>query len=229
VPGHTAESWPAVTADVAARGHEIANHGYCHEDFGPLSQEERRAIVRKSQDALERVTGQRPRGIRVPPWPFGFELFELLVEEGFTYDSSTIGEYRPHWCRGRGSVRADGPYVPGERLDLVELPITFITSDFSYFELSWEKPALPAGLRPARHVEENWRGELDYLYEREPGGFLMLMLHPQAIGWGSRLPMLERFLEHCLAKPGIRFATCETVADEFRRAEALAGLAEQAV
>ena len=224
ITGHTADSWPEQSAEVAARGHEIANHGYTHEDFGPLSTEQRREILRKSNDALERVTGQRPRGIRVPPWPLDYDLFELLIEEGFTYDSSTIGGYHPHWCRGKGTVTADGPYLRGEPLDLVELPVTFITSDFSYFEFSYgASPNLPAGLKPPSGLEESWRGELDWVCEREQGAYVMLMLHPQTIGWGSRLLMLERFLEECMCRQGLRFATCEQVASEFRQAEAKRG------
>jgi peptidoglycan/xylan/chitin deacetylase (PgdA/CDA1 family) len=216
IPGHTADTYPEITADVAARGHEIANHGYLHEDFGPLSTGQRRDVLRKSNEALERVTGKRPTGIRVPPWSFDFDLFELLVEEGFTYDSSLTGEYRPHWCRTAGVIRPDGPNAPGEPVDLVELPATFITSDFCYFEFNLGAPALPAGLRPPSGLEESWNGEFDYLYDREPGGYVMLMLHPQTIGWGSRVLMLERFIERCQARPDVAFATCEDVAARFR-------------
>ena len=64
-------------------------------------------------------------------------------------------------------------------------------------------------------MEQIWRDQLDYLVERVGDGFLMLMLHPQSIGWASRILMLERFVEYCLQR-GVRFATCERVADEFR-------------
>ena len=31
IPGHTAETYPAITRQVAAAGHEIGHHGYLHE------------------------------------------------------------------------------------------------------------------------------------------------------------------------------------------------------
>jgi hypothetical protein len=56
------------------------------------------------------------------------------------------------------------------------------------------------------------------MYDRVPDGVLVVTMHPQSIGWGLRAAMLERFIEHCLSQPGTRFATCATVAAEFRAA-----------
>jgi peptidoglycan/xylan/chitin deacetylase (PgdA/CDA1 family) len=220
-PGHTAETYPQVTAQIVERGHEIANHGYLHEDFGPLSLDEQRAVVRKGNEALERVTGQKPRGIRVTPWAFEGDLFEILLDEGMTYSSSLMDDCRAHWARGRGVVRTDGPNEPGPELDVVEVPVTFITSDFAYFEFNgYGTPNLPAGLRNARDLEQIWQDEFEYMATRgEDGSYVMLMLHPQSIGWGGRLLMLERYLEWCKGQ-GARFVTCEELADEFRRTHA---------
>ncbi len=221
-PGHTAETFLETAAEIASRGHEIACHGYLHEDFEPLSLDEGRSVIRKASDALERVTGRRPRGMRFPPWAVDGALFEVLLEEGYTYSSSIMDDCKAHWARGKGSVRDDGPNRPGPQLDLVEVPITFITSDFAYFEFNgYGRPTLPAGLRNPRDVEQIWRDEFDYMYERAPDGYIMLMLHPETIGWGGRIAMLERVLEYFLVRPGTRFVTAETIANEFRQTEAL--------
>ena len=66
VPGHTADTYPELTASVAERGHEIGNHGYLHETFDLLDDDGTRAVLRKANDTLERVTGSRPRGFRLP-------------------------------------------------------------------------------------------------------------------------------------------------------------------
>src|SRR4051812_3192242 len=42
VPGHTADSWPYLVRDIAARGHELGNHGYLHEVPVTLSAEDER-------------------------------------------------------------------------------------------------------------------------------------------------------------------------------------------
>src|SRR5262249_34153421 len=97
VPGHTAETWPNVTAAIAERGHEIGNHGYLHEKFDELTLDQARSVIRKASDSLERVTGRRPIGMRVPAGDFEASLLEVLVEEGFSYDSSLIGGVEPYW------------------------------------------------------------------------------------------------------------------------------------
>ena len=216
IPGHTADNYPEISREVHRRGHELANHGYLHEDFGALTIDESRSALRKANAALERISGVQPQGVRLSGGDLDGAIFELLVEEGFAWDSSLIGEFRQHWCRSRDAFGVDAAITRGRPLDLVELPITFITSDFVHFELDFSKPGVPSRLRNPRDVEDIWRQEFDYLYEREPGGYLMLMLHPQVIGWGLRIAMLERFLVYCLSRPGVRFATCGTLAAEFR-------------
>jgi peptidoglycan-N-acetylglucosamine deacetylase len=219
IPGHSADTYPAVAARAAAAGHEIAHHGYLHEAFDQLSTDEVRHVIAKGTDALDRATGQRPRGMRVPAGDFDGSLFEILIEEGFTYDSSVIGEFRPRWCRAKDDLYDDRPPARGRKLDLVELPLSFVMNDFSYFEFNYANPTL-VGLSSPEHVFSIWQAQFDYMVEREPGGVLNLTLHPQSIGWGLRIAMLERFLTYCLESPGTEFATCETVADRFRKSEA---------
>jgi peptidoglycan-N-acetylglucosamine deacetylase len=219
-PGHTAETFPSTAAEIAEAGHEIAAHGYVHEDFEKLSLDEARDVVRHSADAIERVVGRRPRGMRFPPWAVEGVHFELLLDEGYTYSSSVMDDVRPHWARGVGVVRHDGPNEAGPELTLVEVPITFITSDFAYFEFNgYGRPTLPAGLRNPRDVEQIWLDEFAYNADRDPGAFTMLMLHPETIGWGGRIAMLERVLV-AMQERGTTFVTAEQLADGFRAVSA---------
>jgi peptidoglycan/xylan/chitin deacetylase (PgdA/CDA1 family) len=218
IPGHTAETYPDVAARVADLGHEIGHHGYLHEAFDQLSVEQVKDVIARGSDALERTTGQRPTGMRVPAGDFDGSLFELLVEAGFTYDSSVVGEFHPRWCRSADTLFDDRPPERGRPLDLVELPLSFVMNDFLYFEFNYANPAL-VGLNGPEHVYSIWKAQFDYMREREPGGVLDLTLHPQSIGWGLRVAMLERFLEHCLGFDDVEFATCATVAQRFRDRE----------
>lgn len=221
IPGHTADTYPEVAASVSEHGHEIGNHGYLHEAFDRLSPDEVRAVLRKSNAALERVTGRRPTGMRVPAGDFDGTLFEILVDEGFTYDSSIFGEFEPFWCRGKDELHDDGPNVPGRQLDLVQLPLSFVMNDFNYFEFNYANPAL-VGLCGPEHVYSIWTAQFDYMYERVANGVLNLTLHPQCIGWGLRIAMLERFIEHCLGREGTVFTTCADAAATFRSAASTA-------
>jgi peptidoglycan/xylan/chitin deacetylase (PgdA/CDA1 family) len=225
-PGHTAETFPETAARIAAAGHEIAAHGYVHEDFEQLSLDEARNVIHLSAEAIERVVGVRPRGMRFPPWAVEGDHFALLVDEGYTYSSSVMDDVRAHWARGPGVVRFDGPNQAGREIALVEVPITFITSDFAYFEFNgYGRPTLPAGLRNPRDVEQIWLDEFAYNADRDPGAFTMLMLHPETIGWGGRVAMLERVLL-AMQERGARFATAEELADEFRAANPEPGATE---
>ena len=227
IPGITAAQYPDSVAAVAAAGHEIANHGHLHEDFGTLPLPEARAAIARASETLERVTGVRPLGARLSGNDLDGGCLEILAEQGFDYDSSLFGGYSAHWARARDSWDSEGLLHYGDRLDLVELPIgSYSHTDFSHFEIN-AALGLPAALANPRQLEQIWVDELDDLDSRQPDGFLMLAIHPQTIGRGSRLAMLERVIAYALAG-GHRFVSCAELARGFREQEAAtsAGAAE---
>jgi peptidoglycan/xylan/chitin deacetylase (PgdA/CDA1 family) len=65
-------------------------------------------------------------------------------------------------------------------------------------------------------VHDTWRAEFDYLYEELGTGALVLTMHPQCIGRGSRLLMLRRLLDHFKSHDGVSFRTMADVATRFR-------------
>lgn len=219
VPGHTADNYPMIVQQVADAGHEIANHGYLHEDLSGKSPAEAADIVARGSDALERLTGVRPVGARMPAGDFDGQLFSLLVEQGFAYDSSLIGGYLPQWARGGHTIAEGGRIEAGEKLDLVELPVSYILSDFVHFEINLAPP-FPAAAPNPSDVLKIWTREFDFTHERVPGGFVMPMMHPQCIGWGSRILMLESFIEHCMAREDVVFTTARDIAERFRHSSA---------
>jgi hypothetical protein len=107
--------------------------------------------------------------------------------------------------------------VFGEAIDLVEIPMCMLQTDFLYFEVRLDNPFLPAGLRNARDVEAIWRDQFEYLRDGGDEGVYVLSLHPESAGYGSRVAMIERFLTYCASRSGTRFVTCAQVAEEFRR------------
>lgn len=216
IPGITAAQYSDSVAEIAAAGHEIANHGHLHEDFGDISIDAAREAISRASDVLQQVTGERPAGARLPGNDLNGGCMELLVELGFSYDSSLFGGYTPHWARAEDHFDGDWILRKGADLDLVELPIgSYHMTDFSHFEIN---PALrlPAALPNPRQLEEIWIDELDDLAARQPTGFLMFALHPQVIGRGSRTAMLERVIEHAL-DTGYHFVTCNNLATKFRK------------
>jgi peptidoglycan-N-acetylglucosamine deacetylase len=219
IPGNTGLQYPASVAAVGAAGHEIANHTLRHEDIGALPVDQMRSSLQRTNDILERITGQRPVGARLSGADLGDgTCLKVMAEMGFRYDSSLLGGYRAVWAPSPHTIDAEGLIRRGAPLDMVELPFVWILTDFSQFEFHVGPPNYRALLLNARHVEEVWVDEIDDLIARDPDGFIMFALHPQVIGRGSRLAMLERVIEHALEKK-CRFATAAQIADEFRASE----------
>jgi peptidoglycan/xylan/chitin deacetylase (PgdA/CDA1 family) len=214
IPGSTAAQYPDSVAAVASAGHEIANHGYLHENFAALPIDEARSAILRANEVLERVTGKRPVGVRLPGSDLDGRCLELVCDERFLYDSSLCGGYRAYWARSCDTFDESQFLHHGEPLDLVELPFHYSITDFSHFEIN-AALGLPAAMPNPRQLEEVWRDELDDLVTREPDGFLMMVVHPQVIGRGSRMAMLERVIRYALDS-GFRFVTAETLAREFR-------------
>jgi polysaccharide deacetylase family protein (PEP-CTERM system associated) len=84
---------PGLVRDIVARGHEMASHGWGHERVTTLTREQFRESVRSSRAELEQLTGQRVQGYRAPSFSIirgGEWAFDILIEEGYTYDSSLM-------------------------------------------------------------------------------------------------------------------------------------------
>ena len=73
----------------------------------------------------------------------------------------------------------------------------------------------------ASSVLEIWQGEFDYAYEHCPGGNYNLALHPQSIGRGHRLAMLERLISHMKERDGVVFEPMDDYANRWRAANPL--------
>lgn len=75
--------------EIAARGHEIANHSHTHPyNFRTLSRDEKRAEIVNADAAIADVVGTRPVGFRTPSLDVDPETLELLAENDYLYDSS---------------------------------------------------------------------------------------------------------------------------------------------
>ncbi len=96
--GWVADRHPDVVRRIAESGHEIASHGWWHRRIPTQTPEEVRKDLRDSRAILEDVTGTRVRGYRAPSFSLvpGKEwVFDLLLEEGYRYDSSLFPIRRP--------------------------------------------------------------------------------------------------------------------------------------
>jgi peptidoglycan/xylan/chitin deacetylase (PgdA/CDA1 family) len=224
VTGHTADTYPHLVRAIAAAGHEIGHHGYLHEN--PLAletPEQERDVLLKGLDALDRAAGVRPLGYRSPSWDNSPWTVELLLEQGFRYESSLMGnDYTPYWCRTGDVIQPDGPYLFGRDVDLVEMPVSWSLDDFPHFEyLSLRSAGINrTGLSAPSKVEEIWRDDFTYMKREVPDGVFTLTMHPQVIGRGHRMLMLERLIGWMGEHSGTTFSTLGAAADAFRATHA---------
>ena len=91
VLGWIARYRPEVVRSIASAGHEIASHGFWHEQVTALDRAAFLDDVRSSKCELEDVTGSAVLGYRAPSFSIipGWEwAFDVLIEAGYRYDSS---------------------------------------------------------------------------------------------------------------------------------------------
>lgn len=91
VLGCVAEALPGLVPQITSASHEIASHGYSHRLVTELGPQDFRDELRHTRDILESQSGQKIVGFRAPQWSLTAATpwaFEILKEEGYSYDSS---------------------------------------------------------------------------------------------------------------------------------------------
>ena len=79
---------------ITAKGHEVGNHSFHHEQWIIANPRERIAAeLAAAREAIHRATGQEPLGYRGPGFSWSRELLEVLAEAGYLYDASTLPSY----------------------------------------------------------------------------------------------------------------------------------------
>jgi peptidoglycan/xylan/chitin deacetylase (PgdA/CDA1 family) len=212
VPGHTVDTYPTLCRDIVRAGHEIALHGYAHENNSALTPEEERRVTRRAYDTVAQLIGEAPKGTRTPSWDLSPATLDILIELQLDYDSSLMGhDYRPYYVRQGDRHRVDGASTLGSPSSLIELPISWSLDDWPAFETNGRGRALGN----ARLVFENWRDDVAYMLRDFEDGVVTLTCHPEVTGRGHRLLGYERLVDE-LAGMGVEFARMDRVAAAFR-------------
>lgn len=122
--GWTAERDPQMVREIHGAGHEVAAHSLIHRRVDALTPEEFQDSIRRSKGLLEGIIGAPVAGYRAPSFSIspGCEwAFDILLEEGYRYDSSVFpidvgpgygyrgGNPDPHWLQRDGGMLAEIP------------------------------------------------------------------------------------------------------------------------
>jgi peptidoglycan/xylan/chitin deacetylase (PgdA/CDA1 family) len=197
IPGFSAERHPGTVAAVVEAGHEIGHHGYLHRPPGLIDAATERSELELGLAALERLAGVRPTVFRAPWWETSTATFDLLLEYGFTCDSSLFDRDVPYRL-GIGSN------------ELIEVPVSWALDDWEKYAFLPDPPTGSGVIESPNRVQEMWWEEIQaYL---EVGGCCVITMHPFLSGRPSRVRALRGLLEKAATLPDLWISTVGEVA-----------------
>lgn len=199
-PGWCAETYPDAIASLIDAGHEIGHHGWIHEKPNALSPDEEARALDRALAAFARFDGYRPVGYRAPAYGMSPATLDLLVERGFTYDSTLVGDDVPYLIAGAGGR-------------LVELPSDFALDDWvQYVNLKDFGYMMP--IQSPERATEVFRAEFDAAWRN--GGLWISIWHPFVSGRLARAEAMVGLIEHMLGKGEVWFAPLSEIAAHVR-------------
>ncbi len=185
IPGSTAERHPDAVKSIVEGGHEVAHHGHLHLRSDKASAEEQRSEIEDGLAALVAAGAPRPVGYRSTSWELTPETFDLLLEHGFDYDSSCMGDDRPYWERWGGRR-------------LLELPVHWSLDDWPRYGWSIDNGG---NMTDPAELYASWLAEFE-LAEAE-GRHITFTMHPEVIGRGQRFVWWARLLAEISSRDGV--------------------------
>lgn len=201
LPGWVIERYPRTAELIIDSGHELAHHGYLHEMPNEQTAEAERHWLERGNAIIEGISGQRPRGYRAPWFKYSDLTTDLLVEEGFLYDASLMGDDVPYILRNAGG---------GE---LVELPSHWGMDDYPHYSHIPDYEYLMAS-KSASDAMRVFREDFDAMWEY--GGLWVPIWHPFNSARLARCLEVERLIEYMRSKGDVWFATAEEIATHVR-------------
>ena len=201
LPAWCMERYPATVEAILKGGHEIGHHGYIHEHPNELSREEEHRMLNRSIEVIEAMTGARPRGYRAPSYRFSQHTLDLLLEEGFDYDSSLMGDDIPYLLdNGHGTV--------------VELPSHYAMDDWPHYMMSRDLQYMMT-IKSPQMANEVYRAEFDAAWRF--GGLWIAVWHPFLSGRLARAAATAELIEYMQGKGGVWFATLAEISAHVRK------------
>ena len=197
VPAWCIEQYPDAVSRMIDGGHEVAHHGYIHEHPNEQTRDDEEYWLSRSIKIIEKSTGKRPRGFRAPLYNFSPHTTDLLIEQGFIYDASLMGD--------------DVPYIlKTKKGELVELPSHWAIDDWPpYVHMSDIDYTMP--IKSPREAIEVFKAEFNAMWEF--GGLWIPVWHPFVSGRLARWLEATKLIEYILEKGNVWFATMEDIAN----------------
>jgi peptidoglycan/xylan/chitin deacetylase (PgdA/CDA1 family) len=173
VEGLNTELYPDTLTGLAAAGHEVAYHGWCHEEWADLHARRERELLERGRLALEGL-GLELRGFRPPGGRLTGASLGLLRELGFTHCSPA----------GTGAGSRGGIAILPFRWELIDA--FYVLPRFGALRGSAEP-------RPPEELAVALDRALDDALRR--GAHLSVVFHPFLLDDTARFAVLRGHLE----------------------------------
>jgi len=195
---------PDALRSISSAGHEIGLHGWVHEKWSTLTDDQREVLLFDGTAAL-RGAGVSPVGFRAPGGYRGSRTAELLAELGYAFDSSV--DAATEWDPVEVHALAHG---------LVTIPWHWDMIDY------WHYVMHPEGTRSPAQLLEHFTATMDHAIRT--GGLVTLILHPfVSFVDDDRYAAVRAFLAGAMASSEVDVVSAGELAARFRSARANPG------
>ena len=196
-PAWCMERYPELVDMILEGGHEIAAHGYLHENPNKLSSEDELYWLERQIDVIRKMTGQRPRGWRAPLYNYSIHSTDYLIAQEFTYDASLMGD--------------DIPYIlKTDAGQIIELPSHWAMDDWPHYthapDMHYMMP-----IKSPDEAMNVFMSEFEAMYSH--GGMWVTIWHPFVSGRLARCDRVGKMIGEMQNRGGVWFATMAEIAD----------------
>ena len=163
--GQALERNPEAARAMAAAGWEVVGHGWRWIDYVDVPEVVEREHIRRTNETIERLTGQRPAGLYVGRTSENTR--RIAAEEGLLYDSDSVADELPYWVDVAGRPHLVVPY-------------TLDCNDYKF--------VLAGGFPDGQSFEGYMRDTFEQLYEEgaEAPRLMNVGLHARLVGRPGR-------------------------------------------
>ena len=190
-----AENFPFVVKECQKRGYEFIGHGMSLKRMitSKMSDEEERAYIKSSIEAVTKATGARPRGWLGIEYGESFNTPELLAEQGIEYNLDWPNDEQPYRMNVSNGV-------------MYSLPVSIELEDTW---TNWTKHVYIVDY--GQMIEDTF----DCLYKdgADSGRLMVLNLHPWLIGQPYRIKYLDKALKYIASHNDVWSATGSEIID----------------
>lgn len=194
VVGEAALKNPELAKAIADRGHELVAHGIQWVDGEyKMSYEEETKFIKEGMDAIEKITGFKPRGYNAWWLLRSKNTLKICQDLGLMYHVDDLSHDEPFITMVRGKKFAVVPYTVRNN-DIVQVQLSNFSADQFLNQLKLE---------------------FDQLYEE--GGrkrrMMMVALHDRIGGTPAMVQAIDRFIQYAKEHSGVVFMRRDEIAE----------------